>query len=191
MAVPRRVRRFINAGVPVTLDCTYAKSNANNKGIARSPQAGQAQAPAEAACLADPNGTSLSAIRAHEQRRAPIWPSQRRSAGNASSARRQLTPIRTFQGPRGAARVKLRLHVEALSGRSGTSRCCFPSNEDAKSPVARSGHWPFPTSAKCRHQATLRLCLKAKMHNAAGRNMIARRRWYFRGRLKCRRLNLP
>jgi hypothetical protein len=36
MAVPRRVRRFINARVPVTLDCKYAKSNANNKGIARS-----------------------------------------------------------------------------------------------------------------------------------------------------------
>jgi hypothetical protein len=36
MAVPRRVRRFINAGVPVTLDCKYDKSNANNKGIVRS-----------------------------------------------------------------------------------------------------------------------------------------------------------
>jgi hypothetical protein len=36
MAVPRRVRRFINAGVPVTLDCKYAKSNTNNKGIVRS-----------------------------------------------------------------------------------------------------------------------------------------------------------
>jgi hypothetical protein len=73
-----------------------------------------------------------------------IWPSQRRSAGNAPSARRQLTPIRTFQGPRGPARVKLRLHVEALSGGSGswgpsdtagfrTGRCCFRrSNADAK-----------------------------------------------------------
>lgn len=36
MAVLRRVRRFINAGVPVTLDCKYAKSNADNKGIVRS-----------------------------------------------------------------------------------------------------------------------------------------------------------
>jgi hypothetical protein len=92
MAVPRRVRRFINAGVTVTLDCKYAKSNVNYKGIVRSLRRVSPK------LLLRPH--ALLTLMVHHYRRfaltsATIWPYRAPFKTLGSRARALITSIDT------------------------------------------------------------------------------------------------